>query len=138
MVDKKRILARLDELDGYIKELAEIMPVNFQDYMDDKEARRACERLLQISIECVIDISSILVKGLKSGLPSNEDDVFDSLKKKKIISAGRAGTLKSMKGFRNILVHRYAEVDDEQVFDFLKSNLKDFSVFKKEILKIIR
>ena len=42
-----------------------------------------------------------------------------------------------MKGFRNILVHRYSEVDDELVFIFLSKNLKDFNEFKKSIISFI-
>ena len=39
-----------------------------------------------------------------------------------------------MKGFRNILVHKYGVVDDELVFEMLKEKLSDFDMFKQEIL----
>ena len=39
-----------------------------------------------------------------------------------------------MKGFRNILVHKYGVVDDELVFEMLKEKLSDFDIFKHEIL----
>ena len=42
-----------------------------------------------------------------------------------------------MKGFRNILVHKYENINDELVFEFLKENLEDFDKFKEEILKFI-
>jgi uncharacterized protein YutE (UPF0331/DUF86 family) len=45
--------------------------------------------------------------------------------------------LKTMRGFRNILVHRYAEVDDELVFDNLR-NINDFKEFRKEIGAFLR
>ncbi len=138
MVDEKRILIKIDELDGYVKDLSEIVPADFQEYMDDVEARRACERLLQISIECVIKISSILVKELKTGLPADEDSLFAKLKQAKVISPDMVGILKKMKGFRNVLVHRYDEVDDKQVFSFLENNVKDFEAFKKQILNFLK
>jgi len=38
-----------------------------------------------------------------------------------------------MKGFRNILVHRYGKIDDKLAFRILKENLGDFYEFMKEI-----
>ncbi|MCK5333430.1 MAG: DUF86 domain-containing protein, partial [Candidatus Aenigmarchaeota archaeon] len=32
--------------------------------------------------------------------------------------------LKDMKGFRNVLVHRYAQLENERVYDLLENNLK--------------
>jgi uncharacterized protein YutE (UPF0331/DUF86 family) len=72
MLDRERILAKIDVLDGYLRELRTIAPATFEAYTTI-EKRRACERLLQVSIECVIDISSLLVIGLRLGLPAEED-----------------------------------------------------------------
>lgn len=52
MLDRERILAKIDVLDGYLKELREILPASFGEYKKI-EKRRACERLLQVSIECI-------------------------------------------------------------------------------------
>lgn len=135
-MDRERVLARIDELDGYLRELHEIMPLNFEDYRSI-EKRRACERLLQVCIECVIDISALIVTGLRLGLPSEEDDLFEKLEQAKIISSTTKETLKRMKGLQNILVYEYGRVDDRLVYDILKNKLGDFEAFKKEILQSI-
>lgn len=51
MLDKDRILAKLDELESYIIELESTMPEDYEEYIDDIEKKRSCERLLHISIE---------------------------------------------------------------------------------------
>ncbi len=135
-MDKDRILKVLEELDSYMNEIKGIIPDKLADYKGSVK-KRACERLLQISIESVINVSDLIVREMKLGMPSNEDDIFQKLRKEKIVSAKMLDTLKRMKGFRNILVHRYGEVDDELVFDFLKRNLADFSNFKKEVLDFL-
>ncbi len=137
-MDEERILKKLDEIDSYLKEINGFIPKNLEDYMNSIEKKRVCERLLQISIECVLDVCSLMEKGLKLGAPSDEDDVFQKLKNKNVISNKIFSKLKIMKGFRNILVHRYADVDDELVFNFLKRDIKDFSSFKKEVLSFLR
>ena len=55
MLDRERVLAKIDALDGYLQEIHEILPSSFEEFQRI-EKRRACERLLQVSIECVIDL----------------------------------------------------------------------------------
>lgn len=98
----------------------------------------ACERLLQISIECVIDIIHLLVKGMKLGLPGDEENMIDSLTKKGMITKELAKTLKEMKGFRNVLVHRYGLIEDERVFESISARLDDFETFKEAVLKALK
>ncbi|MBW2031473.1 MAG: DUF86 domain-containing protein [Deltaproteobacteria bacterium] len=43
-----------------------------------------------------------------------------------------------MKGFRNILVHEYARVDDELVYEAVVKKLGDFGLFKEHILKFLK
>jgi len=136
-MDENKILVKIDELDGYLEELEQIKPTSPEEYENSIEKRRACERLLQVSIECVIDVCNILVSGLKLGIPDDEDALFDKLEKKKIISKKASTILREMKGFRNILVHKYGTVDDELVFENL-SKLNDFETFKEEVLAFLR
>lgn len=130
-------MAKIDELDSYLTELDEIKPSDFEEYIGSIEKKRACERLLEISIETMLDICNIIISELKLGLPSNEEQIFDKLYDKKIISVKMMLKLKGMKGFRNILVHRYSEVKDELVFENI-GNLEDFDNFKEEILKFLK
>lgn len=136
MIDKERILIKIDELDSYLSDLLKIAPGNFEDFKRI-EIKRSSERLLQLSIECVIDICKIIVSNLRLGLPSEENDLFDKMEKNCIISDELAGILKEMKGFRNILVHEYAVVDDEIVYSVVKNRLDDFRKFRKEIINWI-
>lgn len=133
MLDRERVLAKIDVLDGYLRELREILPASFEEYQRI-EKRRACERLLQVSIECVIIICGLIVSGLRLGLPAEEDDLFEKLEQAGIISSSRKEALKRMKGFRNILVHEYGRVDDLMVYEVLQTRMSDFEGFKREIL----
>ena len=137
MLDRERLLAKIDVLEGYLKELREILPASFEEYKK-VEKRRACERLLQVSIECVIDICGLMVIGLRLGLPAEEDDLFDKLEQAGIITSSRKESLKKMKGFRNILVHEYGQVNDMIVYEILQNNLNDFEAFKQEVLQAIK
>ena len=136
MLDRERILARLDDLEGYLGELRQIAPANFKEYQK-VEKRRACERLLQISIASVIDICSLLVAGLRLGLPGEEDDLFEKLERARLISVSMRKRLREMKGLRNILVHEYGRVDDRIVYGVVQDRLGDFEEFKQQVLQVL-
>lgn len=138
MLDRDRILAKLDELHGYLGELRQIVPESYARYVESVEKRRACERLLQIAIECVIDICALFVSGLRLGLPAEEDDLIDKVEKAGLISSDVAKMLKRMRGFRNILVHEYGRVDNALVFEMATQHLADFSGFEQEILHALK
>ena len=137
MLDRRRIITKIDELDGYLAELREVMPDDLKQY-GRIEKKRSCERLLQLCIECVIDICRIIVSGMRLGLPSDENDLFVKLQKKRVVTPSMGDILRGMRGFRNILVHEYASVDDEVVFTFVKKRLGDFENFKKLVLKALK
>jgi uncharacterized protein YutE (UPF0331/DUF86 family) len=133
VLDRERILAKLDELDGYVRDLQTIAPQDFAAYRQI-EKKRACERLLQIAVECVIDVCNIMVSGLRLGLPAEENDLFEKLEQAGILSSEMKQTVQKMKGFRNILVHEYGYIDDIIVYQAATTELHDFAEFKREIL----
>ena len=137
-MDSLRLLSLLDRLENYTKELNSFLPKNLSTYLKSLEKRRFCERTLQLLIEVCIDISQQLVKELKLGLPTEEENVFDKLSESKIISKSMHFKLKEMKRFRNILIHNYAKIDDSLVYDNAIKNSKDFLEFKQEILAFLK
>lgn len=137
MLDRERILARLDDLDGYLRELRQVVPLSFEGFRR-VETKRACQRLLQISVESVIDICGLLVAGLLLGLPAEEEDVFAKLETAGIVSPELGQVLRRMRGLRNILVHEYGRVNDRIVFEVLKEKLGDFVAFKDVVLDVLK
>lgn len=136
-LDRDRVLAKIDDLDVYLNELKGIAPQSFEEYQK-VEKKRACERLLQVSIETAIDICSLFVSGLRLGLPAEEEDLFKKLVDIHIISEEMGEKLREIRGFRNILVYEYAHVDDRLVYEAVKTKLEDFNSFKREALKFLR
>jgi uncharacterized protein YutE (UPF0331/DUF86 family) len=138
VLDHERILAKVDELDGYQRELTQIVPATYAEYLEKGEKRRACERLLQISIQCVIDICGLLVAGFRLGLPAEEEDLFEKLERAHFLVPEITKMLQTMRGFRNILVHEYGGVDNAIVFQRATSGVRDFAVFRNAVLQILR
>ncbi len=130
--DRERIFAKLDEMTGYVEELKEMLPEE-EEYLQNLIKRRACEKTIEVAIESLIDVAAIIVSAERFGLPANEESIMDMLVEKNVLGKELGERLKDMKGFRNILIHRYAHVDNGLVYQNLTDYLDDFYEFRKAI-----
>lgn len=115
MLDRARVLAKLDELEGYLRELEHRTPPALGAYQADLGTRLAVERLLHISIECLLDIGEVFVQGLRLGLPESEAGLMQRLEEAGVLEGADLKLLKEMQRFRNVLVHRYGQLDAARV-----------------------
>ncbi len=132
-MDEERILHKISELESYIIELNEIIPNSESEYISSIKDRRATERILQISIESVLDLCAIFIKEFKLGPPNDEDDMLKLLSDR----IPMIDKIRKMKGFRNLLVHKYGKVDDKIVFKIATQNISDFENFIDLIKKLL-
>jgi len=137
VLDRERVLVKLDALHRYGQELQSVLPSNLEEYIASVEKRRATERLLQVSIECVLDICGLLVAGLRLGLPTEEESLFDRLAQGHVFSAKLIQTLRGMRRFRNILVHEYGQLDDKIVFGLAGRMSQDVEAFTSEVTRTL-
>lgn len=138
MNSHERILLKLDEMNRYLKDLDDLLPETEQDYVANLSERRACEKTIELAIKSVIDVMAMLVSHLKLGVPKDEDDIITILEKKKVLSTKLSAKVREMKGFRNILVHKYGEIDDGKAYFSLQEELGDFSLFEKEVKSLLQ
>src|SRR5659263_467824 len=116
----------------YVEELQSMLP-DQEEYQQDLIKRRACEKTIEVAIESLIDVSAMIVSAQQFGLPENEENIFDMLIEKKVLSSKFGEKLKDMKGFRNILIQRYGHVDDEIVFHNLSGCMDDLYEFETAV-----
>ena len=133
----KEIEHKLVEMEEYVEQVEQNIPASEEDFITKSLEKHGIYKLIESAIESVIKICSMINSDLKLGIPSDEDNILDNLSKNKIISKKLNEKIKEMKGFRNILVHRYGEINDEEAFENIKNNLEDFENFKKEILRFL-
>src|SRR3989344_3408695 len=136
-IRKEEIKHKLVELGEYIAQVEEYLPSNEEEFLTKGIEKHGIYKLIESAIESVIKICSMINSDLKLGMPSNEDDVIKNLVKNKIISKEIEETIIEMKGFRNILVQRYGEINARQAFENISKNLGDFDKFKEEILRFL-
>ncbi len=71
---------------------------------------------IQTAIESVIDLVAMLVKDLGIQVKDDETNIIEIIEKKNI-NPELGKKLRKANGLRNILVHRYSNVDDQIILD---------------------
>ncbi len=126
MVMDATITRKLQELERYIQQLQKFQSYRYDEIESDLEKIWAIERGLQISVQIIIDIGNHILASIGENQIEDYTDVLSKLGKCNILPSEFAERIKGMAGFRNILVHRYAEVDLKRVYDVLQNRLHDF------------
>lgn len=130
-------LRLLDEYFDYLDKLEKEVK-NEKEFLRDFHFFGLAERYLQLSSQAIIDILNLII--IEEGIEKPEDsrEIISLLYNNKIISGKLAKKLEGIVGFRNILVHEYGKIDRKRVYQYLKKEIEDFKVFKKEILNWLK
>lgn len=138
MVDTESIATRFKYLRDYLKILEELQKVGKSSFLDDYHYYGLAERYLQLAIECMLDVGSMMIVALDLRKPSDKQEIVDILEEAKIIPSMLATRLSGIARFRNLLVHEYVKIDRERVYSILKNRIPDLSDFAKSITRYLK
>ncbi len=133
MIDKTIIEGKLDIIELNLKFLGEFKNVNSEEFIENYRDVQAVKYSLLEIIEACIDIANHIISAEGYRRAEEYADMFEILKENRIISKNLASNLGDMASFRNLLVHRYGEVDNIRVLEVVKSDLGDILEFEKTV-----
>lgn len=137
MVKPEVIENRIKKLQGYLEKLSELKNITKKDFISDFRNSNSAKYLLQVSIECCLDIANHIIASEKFRSPDDYADSFRVLHEQKIVPDSLIERLIEMAKFRNRIVHVYWEVDEDLIYDILQNYLDDFELFTQSILKVL-
>ncbi|ASJ14560.1 type VII toxin-antitoxin system HepT family RNase toxin [Thermococcus radiotolerans] len=131
------IRSKLEEILESLRLIEENLPDDFETFESLGIVKDGIYKRTEFAIQNVIDICAIINSDLRLTMPEREEDVFEGLMRAGIISREIADKLRLMKGFRNVLVHRYGKINDELAFEVLHEHLEDIHEFVELIEKFL-
>lgn len=136
MKDTGLIMEKLKELDRYLKQLEVYKEITAEELADNLDQLWIVERGLHLSIQILLDIGNHLLAG--AGITVEDySGIIIKLTELGAIPVEFGKKIKGMAGFRNILVHEYANVDLKKLVVVLHEGLTDFRDFANYIIKYI-
>jgi len=135
---KKEIERKLSDISDSVEIVEENIPPDFSVFSTLGLKKDGIYKKIEFAIESMIDILNIINSDLRFGTPENEEDIIKNMDKNKVFDKKILDVVNKMKGFRNILVHRYGEISDEQAYESIKEGIGDFENFVKEVEVFLR
>jgi uncharacterized protein YutE (UPF0331/DUF86 family) len=134
-IDKEKIIQRISDIQSNICYLEQYGNIDENEFLKDNEKIAASKYYLIAVIEgCISLCTHISVKEFHK-VPDAYAACFKILADNNILSKTLANNLSKMVGFRNLLIHRYWEIDDRRVYRYIKS---DIVKIVTEYLKIMK
>lgn len=131
VVDEGRVTRLLRDIDERVTRLATERQHAAQRSTDELWLD-AIRYLFLTSIEGCIDVAHHVAAAERLGSPDTNADAFDKLQRHGVIDERVADRMSLAVGFRNLLVHRYAIVEDARVVAAL-DELDDLTSFVQQV-----
>ena len=130
----RRKLLEINETTGYLRSWA---PVTIERLETDQQLRWAVERGLQVAAEALFDAGAHILAGEFQEAVDEYRHIPQRLCARSVLSSETAERLKGLAGFRNVLVHEYADIDLKRVHAGLE-RLDDFDLFVADVERWLR
>ena len=127
----------MDELSARLARLEPLRSKSKAEFDADPYLRDIVERNLEVSGQCVLDISHRLISLAGGPRPRDYYEAILRLGELAVLPPDFAAHLAPLAGFRNILVHAYLEVDWQEVYRNLQQ-ISDLSKFAELVRDWLR
>lgn len=135
MVDEAVVTDKLRLIDGYIEDLERLRGMERTAYVEDMVTQRAVERTFMNRIQSIIDVASHIRSTIGLGSAETSREELQALGDAGIVSAETQSKMEEAVDFRNVLAHRYGDVDHDIVYDVLHEELEWFERFQIEVAR---
>ncbi len=125
----RRKLLEINEATGHLRSW---IPVTIERLETDQQLRWAVERGLQVAAEALFDVGAHILTAEFQEAVDEYRHIPKRLLARGVLSSETAAKLKGLAGFRNVLVHEYAEIDLKRVHAGLE-RLGDFDAFVSDV-----
>lgn len=136
-LDMESLQSKINRIRKNLNELKPFGKLSYKEYRKNPHNGTIAERLLQVSIEAMLDIGSHIIAEEGMGDPLEYRDVFTILAQAKILPPTKKEDFLNMAGLRNRIVHLYETLDHKLIHRFLKNNLGDFEIFIKAVMQYL-
>jgi uncharacterized protein YutE (UPF0331/DUF86 family) len=131
------IRSKLADIEDSVSLVEENLPSSFEEFSKLGLVKDGIYKRMEFAIENIIDICSIINSDLRLSIPESEESFVESLVNFGILTQNLAEKIRRMKGFRNIIVHRYGRIDDIMAHKILTEHMEDFREFIESIERFL-
>lgn len=135
-LDPQIIKDRAREIQENIQKVQQYAAFFDEDFFADERNLYTVMHLMLIAIETAAALCSHILAKTARRAPINYAECFEGLRTLHGVDDELVSRLIRMARFRNMLVHRYWQVDSGQVLRFARENVSDFETYLQAVAEI--
>jgi len=106
------------------------LPPTYEDFRELPQiVKDGIYKRVEQAIEVIYDIMAEIIREKNLETPSDDYSIPEILREAGLITTAEEKTLRAMRGFRNILVHVYEDLDEELAYENIREGVKDLKNF---------
>jgi len=125
------VARKLDLIGQHVSRLRGLTPLTRATLENDFFLRSGIERTLQVCIEAMIDVANRII--CLENRPVSTDSFASLQQLQDLHVLADAERYRNMIKFRNLIVHRYEQIDSEILVMVVNQCLGDFDQFTREV-----
>jgi len=137
-INLEKIENNLKSLRESYFEISKLLSLSTEELLLKRELIGAIKYEIIVSVEAIVNILSHLLVKTKGVTPQGYADSIIKAKEHHLLSEELSQKLLSLVRLRNLLVHRYWDIDDELFLKNAKENKEDFIKFIEEIETLLK
>ena len=138
MVDEEVVADKLRYINQYTDDLKQMRGMSKEEYVEDIVTKRAVERTLMNLIQACIDLAQHVRSTEDLSPTGTAKQEMQALGDADILSRETQEKMEEATGLRNILAHRYGDIDHEVVYDVLHNDLHWFERYQQELARWVQ
>ena len=134
MLNRTMIQDRLDQIRASVNRLARLVGMSREEFLNDPDSFAVAEHHLRRALEALLDIGRHIVSKKGLGKPEDYSEVVTLLGQHSVLPIDFTKRIRGIAGYRNRLVHLYAEITPGEIYDLITTRLGDLGEFSRLIL----
>jgi uncharacterized protein YutE (UPF0331/DUF86 family) len=128
-LNEELVKTRAQEIRENLNKVRHYTSLPDDDFWADERNLYTIMHLLLMSIEATAALCSHILARLARRAPASYAECFEGLRGLDVLDDELADSLVQMARFRNLLVHRYWQIEPDRVLSYARENLGDFESF---------
>ncbi len=130
-----KLRQRISEIEEALDELEKLLSMDEGSFLRNRTARFSARYSIVQIVEAAADLGIYILERRFNELSESYRDVFRKLSLHGIISPNTAESMSRLAALRNMVVHRYWDIDDSRLYREAKScGLESVRRFIKEVM----
>jgi len=131
------VLSRLKFMADYLQELKRFNSMSLEDYLSSFDQKTISERIMELIGQAAIDINEHILTRDKNIQPLSNKDSFIKAGQYGIITPELATDLAMSAGLRNILAHKYLEINYVELFNGIQAALNQYPLYIQQVTEYL-